>query len=92
MAYEQNLTNLIADVRAEIGDPALPVIILEMGAWAQSLTYGGVVTSAQQAVVAADANAELVVTDDLSGFYLYDAGAHLIIGERVGQALVPMLQ
>ena len=86
-AYEQNLTNLIADVRAEIGSLSLPVIIVQIGAWAQSMSFGTTVAAAQQAVAQADPLAELVTTDDLSGFYHYDPAAQLIMGERIAKVL-----
>jgi hypothetical protein len=91
-AYGQNLKNLISDVRSEIGSPALPVIIVEIGAWAQSCDSQKKVAPAQQAFVAADPYARLVETDDLSGFYHYDPAGQLIIGDRVAKALIPMLK
>jgi hypothetical protein len=90
-AYEQNLRDLLADVRAEIGVPTLPVIVVEIGAWAKSMAHGATVARAQQTVVESDPHARLVSTDDLSGFYHYDPAAQLIIGERVANALKPML-
>lgn len=91
VAYEQNLTNLIADVRSEVGAPELPVIIVEIGAWAESMAYGADVLAAQRAVASDDSYAEVVVTNDLSGFYHYDPAAQLIIGERIARVLVSML-
>ena len=86
-AYEDNLRNLLADVRAEVGDPALPVIVVQTGAWAQSLGFGADVAAAQQRVVDEDAHAQLVETYDLSGFYHYDPAAQLIIGRRIADAV-----
>lgn len=86
-AYEANLRNLLADVRAEVGNPALPVIIVQTGAWAQSLEFGAEVAAAQQRIVDEDMHAELVVTDDLSGFYHYDPAAQLIIGRRIADVM-----
>lgn len=90
-AYAKNLANLIADVRGRAENSNLPVVIVEIGKWAQSMTYGSTVRSAQQTVVAADAHARLVKSDDLSGFYHYDPAAQMIIGERVGIALESLL-
>jgi Carbohydrate esterase, sialic acid-specific acetylesterase len=90
--YESNLRNLLADVRAEVGDPELPVIIVQTGSWAQSLYFGRQVAEAQQRIDYEDANAELVVTDDLSGFYHYDPAAQLIIGKRIADVLETMLE
>ena len=69
----------------------LPVIVVEIGAWAQSMEFGDVVASAQQSVAAADPNLGIVPTDDLSGFYHYDPAAQLIIGERIAKLLLSML-
>lgn len=90
-AYAANLKHLLDDVRAEVGSPALPVVVVQVGAWAQSLPFGRTVAAAQQAVVDADPRARLVVTSDLSGFYHYDPAAQLIIGDRVAQALLGLL-
>jgi hypothetical protein len=90
-AYEQNLKNLIADVRKDAGSPTLPVVIVQTGAWAQSLAFGKIVAAAQTAVVNADKYARIVNTSDLSGFYHYDPAAQLIIGERVALAVQSLL-
>lgn len=85
--YQTDLENLIADVRGEVGSPSLPIIIIQIGGWAQSLDFGPTIAAIQQAVVDADPNARLVVTSDLSGFYHYDPAAQLIIGRRVAAAV-----
>ena len=86
-AYEQNLKNFIADVRKDAGLPTLPVVIVQTGAWAQTLAYGKTIAAAQTSVVKADKYARIVTTSDLSGFYHYDSAAQLIIGERVALAV-----
>lgn len=91
LAYEQNLKNLIADVRNDVGVPTMPVVIVQTGSWAQSLAFGKNVAAAQSAVVGADKYAMLVNTSDLSGFYHYDSASKLIIGERVAQAVKSLL-
>ena len=90
-SYEENLRNLIADVRADVGLPNLPVVIVQTGRWAQSLTYGKNVADAQMKVVAADKYARMVATADLSGWYHYDPASQLIIGERVSKAVRSLL-
>jgi hypothetical protein len=85
--YENNLHDLITDVRQAAGDPALPVILVQLGYWASSI--GPDVAKAQAKVASADPNVHLVKTDDLSRFYHYDPAAQMIIGERVGRALRP---
>lgn len=91
LSYEQNLKNLIADVRSDVGSPTLPVVIVQTGTWAQSMAFGKNVAAAQSAVVSADKYARLVNTSDLSGFYHYDSAAQLIIGERVALAVQALL-
>jgi Carbohydrate esterase, sialic acid-specific acetylesterase/Immunoglobulin I-set domain len=90
--YEQNLKNLIADVRSDTGSPTLPVVIVQIGSWAQSLKSGKTVAAAQASVVSADKYARIVNTaDNLSGFYHYDPASKLIIGERVALAVQSLL-
>ena len=91
LSYAQNLKNLIADVRSDVGSPTLPVVIVQTGRWAQSLPFGKAVAAAQQAVVSADRYARMVTTSDLSGFYHYDPAAQMIIGDRVAQAVQALL-
>ncbi len=91
MAYEQNLKNLIADVRKDTGSPTLPIVIVQIGAWAQGLEYGKDVAAAQTKVVSEDKHARIVNTADLSGFYHYDPAAQLIIGERVSSAVKSLM-
>ena len=91
--YEENLKKFIANVRADAGSPTLPVVIVQIGSWAQSLNYnkGVAVSNAQTAVVKADKYARIVNTADLNGFYHYDPAAQLIIGERVALAVQSLL-
>ena len=89
--YEANLKDLIKDVRHEIGDPNLPVVIVELNYWAQTLSYGKVVKAAQNAVASSDPNIELVKINDLSQFYHMDPAAQLIAGERIGKSLEKLL-
>lgn len=91
IAYEQNLKNFIADVRKDAGSATLPVVIVQIGAWAQSLDYGKEIAAAQTKVVGEDKYARIVNTSDLSGFYHYDPAAQLIIGERVALAVQSLL-
>ena len=90
-AYGQNLKNFISDVRTEAGSPTLPVVIVQIGAWGQSISNGKTVSGAQTAWVSEDKYARIVNTTDLSGFYHYDPAAQLIIGERVSLAVKSLL-
>lgn len=98
LAYEQNLKNFLVDVRKDVGSPNLPVVIVQIGSWAQSITAGVKntasgknVADAQTAVVKADKYARIVNTSDLNGFYHYDPASQLIIGERVSLAVKSLL-
>ena len=92
-AYEQNLKNFIADVRADVGSPTLPVVIVQIGSWAQSISggQGKLVANAQTAIVKADPYSRIVNTADLNGYYHYDPAAQMIIGERVSVAVKSLL-
>jgi hypothetical protein len=81
-----------------VGSPTLPVVIVQIGSWAQSITTGAQntasgkkVADAQTAVVKADKYARIVSTSDLNGFYHYDSASQLIIGERVALAVKALL-
>ena len=87
--YEAALTKLIAAVRAEVGVPALPVVVVQ-GNDNQGVR-GGVIRRAQAAVATADAHADWVPSDDLYHYYHYDGGSMVAIGERAGRAMLPLL-
>ena len=91
--YKENLKKFIANVRADAGSPNLPVVIVQIGAWAQSLkgNKGLVVSIAQTEMVNEDKFARIVKTDDLSGFFHYDPAAQFVIGERVWLAVKSLL-
>lgn len=91
LSYEQNLKNFIADVRSDVGSPTLPVVIVQIGSWAQSMKFGKNVATAQTNVVNADKHARIVTTSDLSGYYHYDSASQLIMGERVSLAVKSLL-
>jgi hypothetical protein len=86
--YAQNLRDLIADVRAAVGNPTLPVIIVQVGYWASNIHRESIVANAQALVASEDSHAHMVKTDDLSRYYHYDPAAQLIMGERIGRTLL----
>lgn len=102
--YQTNLTELVAVVRQEmfLASPGnfasasdIPVVIVELGTWPKSCGTPDrkpVIVNAQNAVVNNDPNAVLVKTDDLSVFYHYDCASLLVMGDRICQALEPMLE
>jgi hypothetical protein len=77
----------------------IPVVIVEIGYWPRLATDAGQnaknagqrVVEAQRAFVANDPCAAIVETVDLCRFYHFDPPSQLIIGERVAQAMVPLL-
>ena len=87
--YEAALTKLIAAVRAEVGVPALPVVVVQ-GNDNQGVR-GDVIRRAQAGVATADAHADWVPSDDLYHYYHYDGGSMVAIGERAGRAMLPLL-
>ncbi len=86
--YEANLKALISDVRTLFNDANFPVVVVQIGFWASTLSKEGTkIHAAQKSVAASDSHIRLVTTDDLSRYYHYDPAAQLIIGERVAQAI-----
>lgn len=86
--YENNLRELLDNVRTDLGTPNLPVVIVEA-------RNGGelpVIQAAQNTVVNADANTALVVSKDLSDCFHYCSGSQLLIGERVANSMVTLIQ
>ncbi|MCG8696878.1 MAG: hypothetical protein MI922_02395, partial [Bacteroidales bacterium] len=87
-AYEQNLTDLIADLRNELNMPNLPVVI------AQSQNdgyYGRIVQEAQESVANKIGNAKSFVTTDLSNYFHHDPAAYLVIGNRMAEKMTELL-
>ena len=91
-AYEKNLAALIDDVRAAIGNPVLPVVIVQIGYWASTLAYGREVIEAQAKYVASDPRSILVRTMDLSRYYHFDPASYLVIGSRMARAAMQVAQ
>jgi len=89
-SYLQNLEYFVSDVRAAVQNPTLPIIIVQLGYWANLLKFGPTVLAAQRIFVANDSNAKLVETNDLSRFFHCDPAAQCVIGERVGRVLVTL--
>ena len=99
--YLDELTDFIANVRQEMHDldtttfpqpTDIPVIIVGMGCWPmRDIEFGSIVAQAQRDFVEAAANAVLVKTDDLSCFYHFDDASQLVIGDRIAEALKPLL-
>jgi len=89
--YEDNLRNLIHDVRAELAVPELPVLIFQIGPAPVWNRKGGgkVIRAAQKKVAEADANAAWVSTMDLHPKAHYNTPSMVTIGERGGKAMLP---
>ncbi len=99
--YEENLKDLIKDVRRELGVPKLPVLIVQINdsCWDGkvladgTLSKGGTFLRPVQAKVAeADPLATWIKTCDLNDGYHYDSASHIIIGRRAGEALLPFIR
>ena len=89
--YEQNLRDLIHDVRADLAVPELPVLIYQIGpAPVWNRKHGGdIVRAAQKKVAEQDGHAAWVSTMDLNPLAHYDSVSMIKIGERGGKALLP---
>jgi hypothetical protein len=101
--YEENLRDLIGDVRAGVGVPDLPVLIIQIndsGCWeAQRFQVDGktvrvpsgpVVRAAQRKVAETTPGCAWVETLDLNEGYHYDSASHVEIGLRAGKAMLPL--
>lgn len=90
-AYETNLTNFIADVRATVA-PGLKFGIVQLSdnQTAVNATGRAAVKAAQAAVAAADARNYLVVTDDVpvSGTIHFGTVGNLEIGSRLAAGML----
>ena len=88
-AYEENLTDLVTDLRNDLDMPDLPVLI------AQSQNddfYGTIIQQAQRAVADQIGNAQSFITTDLSNSFHYDPAAVLVIGDRMAAAMADLLR
>lgn len=93
--YEENLKDLLADVRGELGVAELPVLIVQINdsCWDGLPNRGGtLLRPMQQRVAESDANATWIKTCDLNSGYHYDSPSHIIIGRRAGEALMPFIK
>jgi hypothetical protein len=99
-SYFDNLTQFVDNVRQEMlaangqfemDTHSIPVVIVQLGGWANGFENGPTLLEAQQMFVDKDPNAALVITKDLSHYYHYEAAAQLIIGERVAKALMTLI-
>jgi hypothetical protein len=90
--YEENLEDLLRDVRSDLGVPELPVLVVQIndGCWDGLPGRGGtVLRPVQQKVAEADPHATWIKTCDLNQGYHYDAASHITIGQRGGLAMLP---
>jgi hypothetical protein len=88
--YEENLRDLVADVRAATGTPLLPVgiiVINDSPVWDEAGGGGPAVRAAQRAVADEDPNAVYIETSDLDEGYHYTDGDHVTIGHRIYEAM-----
>lgn len=89
--YKDNLLDLIKDVRHDLGVPNLPVVIAQINdsdPWEH--TGGGpVVREAQKYAADNVENVSMIVTMDLDPGYHYDSASHVVIGERLAEAMLP---
>lgn len=86
--YELNLIDLINDLRSDLNAPDLPVAI---GKTHNDSAEGIMVQEAQEIVSQTLNNVRAVTTNDLSNYFHFDSGSHLIIGDRLGLAMNEVL-
>jgi len=96
--YQANLTRLMELIRAALHADDLPVVIgrisdSHMGDPGFYWAHAEIVRRAQEAFVAEDSHAALVVETDEYGYsdpYHYDSAGFLALGERFAEALVEL--
>ncbi|MDP6637368.1 MAG: sialate O-acetylesterase [Phycisphaerae bacterium] len=89
--YEENLRDLIHDVRTELAVPKLPVLIFQIGpapVWDRK-GGGKIIRAAQKKVAEADKYAAWVSTMDLHPKAHYNTPGMITIGQRGGKAMLP---
>ena len=93
--YEENLKDLIKDVRRELGVAELPVLIVQINdsCWDGLPGRGGtVLRPIQKKVAESDPHGTWIKTCDLNSGYHYDSASHITIGQRAGKALLPFIR
>jgi len=85
--YETNLTCMLNDLRADLDMPKMPIVIAQSHVGEPD----NPVQVAQAQVAQAFDSCEMVPTDDLSGYYHFDTAAHLVIGQRMANAMKTLL-
>jgi len=89
--YEDNLRDLIHDVRADLAVPKLPVLVIQIGpapVWDRK-GGGKVIRAAQKKVAEEDDNAAWISTMDLHPKAHYNTPSMITIGERAAKAMMP---
>ena len=86
-AYEENLFDLVTDLRNDLNLPGLPIVI---GQTQNDSQDGMVIQEAQRTVASTIENAGTFITTDLSGYFHFDASSHLIIGDRMASAMLEL--
>ena len=90
--YQENLMDLIKDVRSELVVPNLPFLIaqiIDSDCW-DSSGGGPVIRAAQEYACKKAENAAMIVTKDLDPGFHYDSPSHVVIGERLGKAMLKL--
>lgn len=90
--YEANFTDLVNDVRSDLGVPDLPVVVGQINdspAWDGGDNQGPIVRAAQVAVAEELPNCAIFATLDLDPGYHYDTPSFLKIGDRFAAATLP---
>jgi len=89
--YQDNLTDLIHDVRTDLGAPELPVLIIKINdaCWERG-GAGPVLRAAQEYVAKTVPNVAMAVTKDLDSGYHYNTPSYVTLGARSGRAMLPL--
>jgi hypothetical protein len=87
--YQTNLSNLLSSVRADLDLPELPIVITQINDIQGA--KGKVVMDAQATLANESALNTLVITGDQRPYYHYGSRSYVIIGDRIAQATLSVL-
>jgi len=89
--YKDNMLDFIKDIRHDLGVPNLPVVIAQINdsdPW-DNTGGGPIVREAQKYAADNVENVSMIVTMDLDPGYHYDSASHVVMGERLAEAMIP---
>ena len=87
--YQTQFTGMIADLRADLGKPVLPIVCGELGRFFGA-GFKGTVNTAQETVAAADSHMRFVSSENLTNMdpFHFDAPSQRVFGARYAAGML----